>query len=201
MTGNYMQIRENYSLEAPYTFQNREIANTIHTSTKYDPKDSNQFCHSNNLSTINAVNVNSYPYKSQTIQVNNELDRYKTYQSYQSTNHTSSKEDDISTVNTLKAKLETKKLRLREMKKQFENVLEENANLKFKLAEMEKYKSSLNERIQSYEQENNFKSYDFKVDRERDFINTINQLEHDVRKFSKKINFKNILPKLLEKIT
>lgn len=189
MSGNYMQIRENYSLENPYTFQNREIANTINTSTKYESKEPHNFAYSNNLNTINTANEKKYQFKSQTIPSNNDLDRYKSYESHQSTNHTFSKEDDLSTVNALKAKLETKKLRMREMKKNYECILEENAHLKFKLNEMEKYKSSYSEILHGYEQVNNVKSSDFKVDRERDFVNTIDRLEHDVRKC---IKMKNI---------
>lgn len=188
MSGNYMQIRENYSLENPYYFQNRDVANTINTSTKYESKEPHHFAYSNNLNTINTANEKKYQFKSQTIPSNNDLDRYKSYESYQSTNHTFSKEDDLSTINALKAKLETKKLRMREMKKNYESILEENAHLKFKLKEMEKYKSSYSEILNGYEQVNNVKSSDFKVDRERDFVNTIDRLEHDVRKFLKMKN-------------
>ncbi len=67
-------------------------------------------------------------------------------------------------VNILKAKLETKKLRLREMKSQFENVCEENATLKFKLAELER-------KFGGTQREGN---------KERELVEIIRQLEQEV---------------------
>ena len=70
---------------------------------------------------------------------------------------------------SLKAKLETKKLRLREMRTQFENVCEENASLKFRLAELERGKSS------QTSQEKRF------FEKEKELVAILQRLEDEVK--------------------
>jgi hypothetical protein len=79
-------------------------------------------------------------------------------------------------VNILKAKLETKKLRLREMTKQFDSLCEENAHLKYKLNEYEKLKSKMGEKMEHL-QHNSNQQY---VERERELIENLHKLEEEV---------------------
>jgi hypothetical protein len=129
----------------------------------------------------------------------NEYDRYQNYNTNQTLNSeknsplntslaklkTNSKQlSPLRSINEndakfLKSKLETKKLRLRELKKQFENVCEENANLKYKIQELQNYKHTVGDKIEMYEKENKYNDIKY-AEREREMINIIRQLEHDV---------------------
>lgn len=80
-------------------------------------------------------------------------------------------------VNVLKAKLETKKLRLREMSKQFDSLCEENAALKYKLNEFEKFKAKMGEKIDNLQHNSNIHY----VERERELIENIQKLEEEVK--------------------
>lgn len=87
-----------------------------------------------------------------------------------------------SEINDLKGKLEEKCLRLREVKKQFENVCEENVHLKSKLKELEKFKQVVGEKLDYFEMENT--SNDMKyVNRDREMMITIKDLEEEVKYF------------------
>ena len=77
-------------------------------------------------------------------------------------------------VNVLKAKLETKKLRLREMTKQFDSLCEENASLKYKLNEYEKFKAKMGEKIEYLQHNNQY------AERERELIANLRKLEEEV---------------------
>lgn len=90
-------------------------------------------------------------------------------------------EDD---TGVLKAKLETKKLRMRELKKQFENVCEENILIKNKLEELENFKQISEEKIQKFENE----TRQDHNEREREYIGIIKQLEHDKARADDKLN-------------
>lgn len=77
------------------------------------------------------------------------------------------------------AKLETKKLRLRELQKQFDNMCEENASLKLKISELERYKRSVSDKVEQFDKEKQKQDMLF-MNRETELLETIKNLEHDV---------------------
>jgi hypothetical protein len=85
----------------------------------------------------------------------------------------------------LEAKLETKKLRLKELKKQYDKILEENSNMKVRLGELEKFKRSVSERIENFDKERQ-DNENFYYLREKEILENLRNMEEEVK--SKHLN-------------
>jgi len=173
---NYMSITENYDIENQKNYNEENELKKVNNLDQQSNPRLNYNYNYNNFNHSKISNLSPYTgIKSATINVtDSEFDRYKTFHSNTKT------EGEKDEVNILRAKLETKKLRLRELKKQFENICEENANLKFKISDLERYKQTVSEKFENFERDgkNHDKRY---AEREREFINTIQHLEEEVK--------------------
>jgi hypothetical protein len=104
----------------------------------------------------------------------NSLEGEKNYSHHRgmSTDHSNTKREKIYDFNTLKAKYETKKKRLKDMKNNFNILYEENESLKAKVFELEKYKKSVLGKLDSFNKD--------EISREKELIDQIRSLENEV---------------------
>jgi predicted RNase H-like nuclease (RuvC/YqgF family) len=105
-----------------------------------------------------------------------EKDNYSHHRVLSTDYSNTGKREKIYDFNTLKAKFDSKKKRLKEMKANFGILYEENENLKAKVNELEKYKKSYLGKMDNFNKEENFRT----MERENEFLDKIRNLENEV---------------------
>jgi hypothetical protein len=142
----------------------------------------------NNDSDLKGMKLN-FEYNSPSLGLN-EVKRYDTTNTEGNMQMMSNETNPIHSSNdilSLQSKLETKKLRLKEVQKQFDQSLEENAHLKLRIQELERYKSSVNDKFNTYDQ-SNMKNEMQSIEKERELLGMISQLEHEKAKAEERLN-------------
>ena len=97
-----------------------------------------------------------------------------------STNY-NTKREKVYDYNTLSTKFQNKKKKLKEMKNNFNNLYDENENLKAKILELEKYKKSVLNKLDNFNHS--------EISREKELLDQIRSLEGEVKFLKIENNF------------